>query len=228
MKIFMKITSWLVAFSVLIGAACVTASVGDDEFFTNYDKSVMLHHSMMESFGQNSLGEIMYPEYFGGAFINDDGLLSVYVVVDASGARSTSAEEFARTLDLSGVIILPARFSMGELSGMMNRLNEFKVSNPYCDIANNFNSFWLADKENRIVVALTDYSLEQIEAFRRVVVDSPMIVFVERGEPLVLEANINPWRMVGTSPMRTLILRTTLIVGQMLGWRLLADQKQVL
>jgi len=54
------------------------------EFVTNYTRSLALLNAMFESLPVSRMGDIMYPDNFGGVFVGDDGVL---VVSQVAGER---------------------------------------------------------------------------------------------------------------------------------------------
>lgn len=161
------------------------------EFWVKHNSSVASYASMRNSFGRSRNGSIMYPAFYGGAFIDDNGSLNVFVK-DSVETRSVASNAFVQSLRASGAIVRPAQYSFSELNRIMGKLNVFKINNPDNDVANNFNKFWLSNRSNEIIVELNDFSDERIALFRNTVSDSPMITFTEPSGFATLETIINP------------------------------------
>ncbi|MBS3887129.1 MAG: hypothetical protein KGZ56_08735 [Dethiobacter sp.] len=170
------------------------------EFWIEHDSSVESYDSMRNSFGRSRDGSIMYPDFYGGAFIDDYGVLNVFVK-DSIETRSVVSNAFAQSLSASGVIIRPAQYSFNELNETMDKLNAFRINNPDNDVAHNFNKFWLSNRSNEIIVELNDFSDEQIALFRNTVSDSPMIVFIESSGFATRETIINPGNRINNVSM---------------------------
>lgn len=86
--------------------------------------------------------------------------------------------------DNNAIIYQECEYSYNELNDTMDTLNEYKFSNLDSDIANNFNSYALLDKENRVEVRLDEFSEEKIQEFKDAVFDSDTIIFVEATQPI--------------------------------------------
>ena len=160
----------------------------DSGFLENHDSSVIDYQKMLDSFLKTRSGDIIYPEYYGGAYIDDEGDLIVYT-------KYPAIAEFSLTNATSGSIdfeIKIAEYSYNELNDMMDLLNDFKEKNSNSKTARNFNSYWLSDNTNEIIVELEDMSPNRIMQFKKQVVDSPIIVFVQSQGESALDTNINP------------------------------------
>ena len=162
------------------------------EFLEAHDNSVMSYDQMLNSFKRNKNGDITYPEYYGGAFIDSDGTLNVYIK-DSGLARSSESAELTQPLSINGAIIREANYSYNELTKMMDSLNEFVANNRDNDVEVSFHSFYLSQTDNEIVIELENLSDEKIALFKNTVIDSPMITFVE--ETSSIEFQVNPRRM---------------------------------
>ena len=167
----------------------------DSEFLENHDSSVIDYQKMLDSFLKTRSGDIIYPEYYGGAYIDDEGDLIVYTKYPAI-AEFNLANATSGSIDFE---IKAAEYSYNELNDMMDLLNDFKEKNNNSKTARNFNTYWLSDSTNEIVVALEDMSPNRIMQFRKQVVDSPMITF-QQAEPAYLTTNIHP----GAEVVRTI------------------------
>lgn len=164
----------IMAFSMSVFAAePESVDVGvQEEASAAYDE-------LMNSFPQSkSTGDRVYPDYYGGAYINDEGRLVVYVT-DLNKAPSLMSVD-----DNNAIIYQECEYSYNELNDTMDTLNEYKFSNLDSDIANNFNSYALLDKENRVEVRLDEFSEEKIQEFKDAVFDSDTIIFVEATQPI--------------------------------------------
>ena len=157
-----------------------------EEFLHNHDISVLNHHEMISSFTYDETGDVIYPGYYGGSFINEDGILTIYVK-DSTLSESDALDIFEQLFGTSNIIIEKSNFSHNELTEMMNTLNDFTRNNPDKEVTMNFKTYWLDDRNSRIVVELTVFNDDQIELFRNTVVDSPMITFVENTHSHSLE-----------------------------------------
>jgi len=170
-----------------------------EEFFANHDAALLLHHDIFNSLPQRRDGSFVFPDYYGGHFIGDDGNLVVNIV--STRDRSVCIYD---SYVLGDVIANPSvniqyvEFTYAELNDMMVFLLEHWLSDPYSrvSIAAPFNKLCVIN--NHIVVGIIDdyYSEEMKATFRRYVVDSPMIIFeaitrqTEEIQPIELDSNM--------------------------------------
>lgn len=180
-KFFVLLLSALLAISfvVSVGAAETFADAGVQE------NAAAAYDELMASFSTtySNFGEKVYPDYYGGSYINDDGKLVVYVT---DGMRRPAALS-----DNADVIYVPCTYSYNELLSVMDTLNDYKFSHPNDTVANNFNEFGLYDSENRVIVKLDDLSDESVKEFKENVCDSDVIEFEPGSGPAKAEVNVN-------------------------------------
>lgn len=149
------------------------------------ENAAAAYDELMASFATtySNSGEKVYPDYYGGSYINDDGQLVVYVTDDTQRPAALS--------DNVNVIYEPCAYSYNELRSVMDILNDYKFSHPDDAIANNFNEFGLYDSENRVIVKLDDLSDESIKEFKENVCDSGVIEFEQGSGPVQTEVDVN-------------------------------------
>ncbi|MGB3182197.1 MAG: hypothetical protein WBB45_12455 [Cyclobacteriaceae bacterium] len=129
-----------------------------------------------------------YPGYYGGAYINDDGKLVVYV-------KGNSDKLKRKVYELVGdedVIIRRANHSMGTLNKIMNNLNAFKADPANASKSANWNSYSMRDADNEILVLLDNYSDAEVKNFRKNVMNHPAIRFEKSNGQSELEASVQP------------------------------------
>ncbi len=160
----------------------------DKAFLKNQSKASEAHNKLHGSFGiPEELNEDDYPDYYGGAYTNDEGKLVVYVTDDSENIES-------KIKDRTGsdeVIIKPCQYSFRSLTRLMNKLNKYKTDKPSDPVSKNFNSYALLDGENKIVVYLDEYNRERIAEFKKSVIDSPAIEFKKSIGKVTPEINVN-------------------------------------
>lgn len=124
------------------------------------------------------------PEYYGGSSVGSDGRLTVRIVGDTAEGRAKIAE----LMGDGDFDVQPCRFSYRRLEAAMDSIDRFMIAAPEDDpVRRNVVSVtMMPNGENHIAVGLLDDGEEPIEAFRRRVLDSPVLVF-ERAEPVGFE-----------------------------------------
>jgi streptogrisin B len=144
------------------------------------------YDNLMSSFPMSrETGKKLYPDYYGGSFINDEDKLVVYVT------NMDSVLTLGAVLASNDVVYQICEYSYNELNTVMDELNAYKLENPEDHISKEFNYFGLFDSENRVIVKLDNLSEESINEFRENVCDSDAIVFEQGNGPAVVEVNIN-------------------------------------
>ncbi|MDR0999740.1 MAG: S1 family peptidase [Clostridiales bacterium] len=189
-KILPKLS--VILFIFIIIAAMIIASAHANNFGYNdievQEPAANAYERLINLFtASRATGDKLYPDYYGGSFITDDGKLTIYVTT----TNSVDMNFFA-PLPVDTVEYKECQYSYSQLKNIMNTLNNYKLGNPSSEIAKNFNQFGLFDADNRIIVFLDDLSDEKIQSFKTTVHDSDAIVFKQSVGAMVEEISINP------------------------------------
>ncbi|MDD6262494.1 MAG: hypothetical protein PUA83_05345 [Clostridiales bacterium] len=134
-------------------------------------------------------GEIAadYPDYYAGAYINNDGEL-VILVTDSSDSITSKVSELTRNTEIN---IEYAPVSYNTLEAQKNLIFNTALSirtaalsaetstreNEVVNVANSVVGVGLNEKENKIVVCISDTSKANISAFRKYISDYENISF---------------------------------------------------
>ena len=137
-------------------------------FFENQDSSTLIHQEMLNSFGESRSGDVLYPSYYAGTFINGEGNLTISIV---EGYKNTSLHQ------LAGVSIRYVDYSYNELLEMMDFISEIVFSRLNCEISKNVIYTSIDVVSNRIVVGLYGYSDDLVSSFKHYILDNPMVTF---------------------------------------------------
>jgi|GEM_PF-6256254 len=151
-----------------------------ERFRTNHNASTLKDDTIINSFERDESGRIIYPEYFGGTFIDSDGILNIFYV---EGFKDDALNSFSQLFDLDDVIIKPAKHSYSELVRVVRHLRGYRRTN--------FDSFALDTMNNRVIVRLNYVDEEQIALFKNTVIDSDVISFVKSRDILLVEPLIS-------------------------------------
>ena len=157
-------------------------------------KSSLQYEKLMDSFEETETGELIYPDYYGGSYIDDDGGFVVCVVATNAEEKKYTSKSIEETIHASDFKIKSVKYSYNELEEMMEFLNKYKQNTRDSEIAKSWSGHILSDSDNAIFVELDVVSDEQISLFRKEVTDSPMISFINSGGQGVDCANLNPGR----------------------------------
>ncbi len=162
--------------------------------------------------------KVVYPNYIGGLYINEDNDLVIQVVekqVPNKKSSSYSLYEKIITLDSNAKIeyvnnsyedlneiieMIDNYYSINNVTGITKTVVNGKVeyNNEYN--YGNVTAFYIDDINNRVVVELSNFTEEEISKFKREIVDSDIITFVQ-GEKLANYASVGPGQSIGSCSM---------------------------
>lgn len=120
---------------------------------------------LMQAFGaNNALGKsnVSYPDYYGGSFISDKGILTIYI----SGKFGVGKKEILKIIDEDKVKFKPAKFSYKYLTGLMDELNVWAKTKEDPSLLNFISTFGVMDELNTIevnVLGLDEYKKSLLE-----------------------------------------------------------------
>lgn len=174
----------------------------EEKYGENYQEIVSLNNVALETamalesrFTIARTGEKVYPEYYGGMYINDDQKLVLQVVKDEVPSVGNSLySSYASTTNYADNEILEyVDYSFNELKNVYDKVNEYFTSDvvDYDNLVSNSIDPLL----NRVVIKLIDNTPEKQNEFREKIIDSEMLVF-EQGERKI--AQLNPGDAVST------------------------------
>lgn len=135
-------------------------------------ESMKIYSDLMDSFQKEKTRGVsgnVYPDYYGGGYIDDDGFLTILVKSGFNAPMTLS--------DNHSVIIKEGMYSYNELNNIMEVIDTFKEQSLPSSISANIYMWILDEKNNRVEVYLKNCTSTDIEEFKRNVVDSPAIVF---------------------------------------------------
>jgi len=164
-----------------------------EKFIENRNTAILIADELLDLFYVRSYArsdvDLMYPEYFGGMYIDDYGNLRILVVKESNSASVSSFSRISK-IDLTEVV-----FSKNELLQIFDDVYTFLNSNSQghlCEVMQNISGMSLDVAQNRVVVYLRDLSTRQIELFERTVVYHPAIIFSYSSEDDLEDTRLNP------------------------------------
>jgi hypothetical protein len=158
-------------------------------FLKNHDKSVDEYNLLMQSFSSDEILKATdYPDNYGGAYIDRQGVLVIFTSENVDEAK----KDFAVKTKNENITIKTCKYSFRKLTETMDTLNTFVLDNLDNDITKNITSFALIDSENKIVVELIDFSQEKIDEFKKNVSSDSCIEFIQSEGECVADVNVNP------------------------------------
>lgn len=171
--------------SLLVGTIAISCSDSIEEK-TNADealKSSIDESKSLDVFEElngtfinyvRATGEIVYPRYYSGAYINGEGALTV-LVTDASEKSISDLQQRAKS---SAFKVKECKYSLDELKELKDELS-IKFKNKELKKEIGWVSVGIVLRDNKVEVRLSDCSDLYIEKFKTLVSDSPMIQFIE-------------------------------------------------
>ena len=173
---------------ILILSACKqqTGNTGQnmESFGKNESESMEMYNKLMSSFNpdwesQDPAPE-EYPEYLGGAFIDNDGRFVVCIVGDTAKYK----DEVSKIIGSDDFMTESCTYSYREMMQVMDDIDSFlsdeSVPHDHPFIANFAGA--VADVfENRVVVRLLEVNDQIVQSFKNDVSNSPAVKF-EEGE----------------------------------------------
>lgn len=173
---------------ILILSACKqqTGNTGQnmESFGKNESKSMEMYNKLMSSFNPDwesvDPAPEEYPEYFGGAFIDNDGRFVVCIVGDTAKYK----DEVSKIIGSDDFMTESCTYSYREMMQVMDDIDNFlsdeNVSHDHPFIVNFAGA--VADVfENRVVVRLLEVNDQIVQSFKNDVSNSPAVKF-EEGE----------------------------------------------
>jgi len=129
-----------------------------------------------------------YPKYYGGAYIEENGQLVVLI----NGKMESGKAAVISIIGEGNIEFIKADFSFAQLTEIMNSLNEYVIRKKNPSVSRNFKTYYIMDKENRVVVELDNYRDEKIAEFKKNVGNFPGILFTKSSGETEIEASLQP------------------------------------
>lgn len=122
----------------------------------------------------------LYPDYFGGAFVKDNGQF----VVTVTGNRDEYRKRLKDILGTDKFDVETVHYSYSQMMKVMDKIDAFLMDSAVSEehpVITRFAGAYPDVMENRVKVLLTRTDDASVRLFRKEVIDSPLIVF-EQGE----------------------------------------------
>ena len=153
------------------------------------EKSVKNAQNLEKEFVTDEKGSTIYPDYFGGMYIDKDDQLVVQIVKSKLSASDT--EKYSKLINDANKEYV--QYSYRELKDIHDKvLNYFLNDNKLVNIT----GVSIDVLSNRVIVELKEKSEDTINVFRENIIDSALIEF-EQGQNFEAVANLNPGASYG-------------------------------
>lgn len=129
--------------------------------------------------------DFVYPDYYGGGYLDTDG----NVVVLVKGDRNKYVSEFQRRTLSSNVVVKECLYSYNELVHFNELLTE-KFMNESLREELHWTSVGIDTEANKVIVGIVGCTEQAIAKFKSMVLDSDVVTFKEGGEG-VLDSSID-------------------------------------
>lgn len=143
-----------------------------------------LHDKLMSSFSDDWIEREsdpeLYPEYYGGSFVDNNGNF----VIAVTGNVDKNREYLINILETDNFKIETVRYSYRQMMRVMDDIDSFLTNSNIAEnhpVLERFAGAYPDVMDNRVKVLLTEINDEVISSFKKDITNSPLIVF-EQGE----------------------------------------------
>ena len=150
----------------------------------NNQFSLVLHDKLMNHFSEDWIEREsdpdLYPDYYGGSFIDNNGIFVIAVTSNTENVKELLKE----ALETDNFKVESVRYSYKEMLRVMDSIDEFLVDSSISSdhiVLVHFAGAYPDVMENRVKVLLTDMNQNIISSFKRDVTNSQLVIF-EQGE----------------------------------------------
>lgn len=143
------------------------------------DKSFEKAQDLFNSFRpkvtrSEEMGQIDYPDYFGGCYIDENGTLNVLV----KGKLENNVALLSSVVGSDGVSYEECLYSRNELMSLKEQIANYVVNNSDSPVSKNIDFTAFSCKKNRVIVGLKSCSDSDIALFKSIVLDAEPLVFI--------------------------------------------------
>ncbi len=145
---------------------------------------VVLHNKLMASFSNDWIEREsdpdLYPEYYGGSFVDNDGNF----IIAVTGNIERNREHLKNIFETDNFKIETVQYSYRDMMRVMDDIDNFLINNSVPNdhpVLIRFAGAYPDVMRNRVKVLLTEVNESIISTFKKDVSNSPLIIF-EQGE----------------------------------------------
>ena len=155
------------------------------------EKASMLYDEVLNSFPESRKdGEKIYPDNYGGSFIDEKGNLNIY--------KKDIELSLDVEVDENEVTYLSCDYSYNELQEEMEKIKSFCISNKEDSLTKAITQYGIYDEENLVKVFVNEYNEEIENDFRNKISNSRAVV-LEEGNKVHTTASVTAGSKVGIS-----------------------------
>jgi len=123
--------------------------------------------------GKEELSSVDYPDYYGGAYINEAGIL----VVGLAGSYADYEDVIHKSILSEHCTFRQVPYSYKKLMKIKEEIQEIHLSNSEEETFKNVTGYGISDELNLVNVDLEIFNKEEIQKFKNNVSDSSLIIF---------------------------------------------------
>lgn len=144
-------------------------------------QAVLEYNVMMDNYEEKNSGEVNYPDYYAGAYIDDAGELVVCSVSD----NKQNSEKIEQAVERDDVKIVEKKYSYNELLNLKDLIEQkIKRSNEKSELLNSIIAIGIDDKNNQVVVEVLNLSANQKEELKSMFGNSNKIMIKNKTEEM--------------------------------------------
>jgi len=144
-----------------------------DDFFINQDNALLLREQLFDEMPRSRSGDLIFPDYYGGHFIDENGNLVVNIVGTTVVAHGASALD--STIVHFSVSTRDVPFSYNDLHYVMDVISMYRQANPDCHLGIIYHMTCVIG--NNVFVGIYEYNERVKNYFKRYVIDTPIVTF---------------------------------------------------
>jgi len=175
------------------------------EFMYNHDQAIVAREALYATFPRSRAGDVSYPMFYGGHYIDDNGNLVVLVVGDSASLAINGTDSNAVAFDASMeqvlqvdtmVSVRDAVFTFSELNEALDVMEALLWSDLDSYLFHNLHYWYLDVIGNRVVVGLDVFNEKRVADFRQTILDSPMLYFRQGSRIGIFDDNYTVYQPV--------------------------------
>ncbi|MCC2600309.1 hypothetical protein [Sphingobacterium sp. FBM7-1] len=157
-----------------------------EQFMKNQEQALSQYRQLLDSFddvplkaksgkGKRAQTDKIYPESYGGAYIDGDGKLVICVTDSSTNARS-----FSHYVNDSNTRLKATQYPLNTLKDVMERMNAHIKEHPDGAIAKNIDFFAIDEQANRVIVDVKQLDKGYEVRLRNLIADASCVVFQDK------------------------------------------------
>jgi hypothetical protein len=155
----------------------INRSAYSEDYMQNINDSLLILESIAALYPSNQYGEMIYPDYLSGLYINESGHVVLQVLNRLP--EDEAANKLKEIIEAHQLTVEYKRFTHNELIEIIDIIFNTYSKNLEAGIPVHYDVISLDSINNRIVVEIEPFNEETIRHFKDTVYDSPAIFFTE-------------------------------------------------